>query len=277
MIQTINKVTSLVPEMAPMVKKASLEQEFPTGNREETIVSAMELQYMTKLAHVGVDYEVAARVNKAVELYGVRDEISIMSSSMIKSACYREVDSVNQAQNKILNYISDGRPDFEKVAEACATLHDSNPDYEFQDVIKLYAGKALLNKEAAVAALNWRATRTNNPEFTKIATVLGSTNPDSLTIEDNRAIISAVTGLEKEAKYRESNFYTDAFLLKEAAVNVKLCGRTVPAEHIKQAAQHIGDVLGSDIGDALDGDLGIIKQVVEALPIGEKKVIEGIV
>lgn len=283
-LYTAKKVSELVPETAGMIKRASLEQNFPTASREETLISALELEYMIKVAHTQVPMEDAERVCKAVDLYNLGEEVKSHTVTMVKSASTASAGvhetkvSVSQAESFIDSQLLTMQPDLEKIAEASERLWDEYSEYITNDSVKLYAGAGRLVKEAAVQALEHRAKRTGNEEFAKVAQVLTATDTGSLTTEDNRAIISAVRTLEKQAHYIETDLYSDMFLTKEAAVTVSLGSKTVSAEMIKAASTHIGDVLGQDVGNAIaSGDTMTVKHMVEALPLGEKQVIAGIV
>lgn len=280
-IHTIKKVAELVPEVAGMIKAANLQTDLSTESKEDTILSALSMAYMTKVAHTPVSEEDGMRVAKAVDLYQVQGIVQDHALSMIKAARDKQLgrsisDEVLNAEGLIESQIGFS-PDFEKVAEASEALFDAHTSSISSDTVKLYAGAHTIDKQAAVAACLWRAKRTGNNEFTKIARVLNSTNIDTLTVEDNRAIVSAIRGLEKSANYIESNIYKDIFT-KEASVNVNLMKKSVSAESIIKVASHIGDVLGADLGQAIgSADTMSVKHIVEALPNGEKEVIEGIV
>lgn len=281
-LNTIRKVSDLLPEVTGMIKQASLESNMPTSSREETLVSALELEYMIKIAHSHIDLADAERVCKAVDLYGLKDEVLSMTESMIKSASVkaageREIKhDVYTAVNFIDSQLLTMYPNIEKIAEASELLWDEYAEHIDSDKVKLYAGAGTLVKEAAVLALNHRASRTGNVEFTKVAEVLASTKEGSLTVEDNRSIIAAVKSLEKSANYNESDLYTDMFMTKEAAVYINLGSKMVSAESLVAVAGQVGSILGSDIGSILE-DAHSNVSAIEALPMGERQVIAGLV
>lgn len=280
-LHTIKKVSELVPETSGLIKRASLEQNLPTGNRDETLLSALELEYMIKVAHVQVDLDDAERVCRAVDLYGIAPEVKDKAGFMIKAASEqaagnREVKrEVDRAVDFIDSQLLSMNPDLEKVAEACEGLWDEYSDHISSLQVKLYAGAGTLVKEAAVMALNHRAKRTGNPEFEKVAQVINATDIDRLSVDDNRSIISAIRGLEKAANYMETDLYTDIFT-KQAAVLVNLGKKSVPAEELVKVAEHVGDVLGRDIGTLLKSAQDN-KAAIEALPLGELQVIARLV
>ena len=281
-IHIIKKVSELVPEAGAMVKRASLEQNLPTGSKEEALLSALELEYMMKVAHTHVDIEDAERVCRAVDLYGIGDEVREKATSMVKAASEqagrsRELQrEVNTAVDFIDSQLVSMNPSIEKIAEASEKLWDEYSEHIDNDRVKLYAGAGSLVKEAAVAALNHRAKRTGNEEFEKVAQVIQGTDVSKLSVEDNRAIIGAIRGLEKSANYVETDLYTDMFLTKEAACSVNLGSKSVDATALMGVASQAGDVLGRDI-ETLLKEAAINKAAIEALPLGEKQVLAGLV
>lgn len=281
-LNTIRKVSDLLPEVSGIIKKASFETNLPTGSRDETLVSALELEYMMKVAHSHIDLEDAERVCKAVDLYGLSEELKTLSGSMIKAASIkasgdREIrNDVARAVDFIDTQLLSVSPNLEKIAEASERLWDEYSDYIQSDKVKLYAGAGTLVKEAAVMALKHRAMRTGNEEFTKVAEVIMATKPGNLSVDDNRAIISAVKSLEKSAHYVESDLFTDMFMTKEAETYVTLGMKTIPACNLVAIADQVGGILGSDIGDLLKDAYSNVS-AIEALPLGEKQVIAGLV
>lgn len=281
-LHTIKKVTELVPATSGLVKRASLEQNLPTGTREETLISALELTYMMKIAHSTVDIDDAERVCRAVDLYGLADEVRSHAETMVKSANYNNANAakiteqVLQAENFIEHQLNSMNPDLEKVAEACEELWDVYSENIKNDHVKLYSGAGTLVKEAAILALQHRARRTGNVEFEKVAEVISATDTTSLSIEDNRSIISAIKQLEKAAHYRESDLYKDMFMTKAAAVQIKLGRKVVDATRLIAVADQAGNMLGKDIGKLLK-DASSNKAAIEALPMGELQAIAGLV
>lgn len=281
-LHTIKKVSELVPEAGALVKRASLETHLPTGTKDETLLSALELEYMMKVAHTHVDLGDAERVCRAVDLYGIADQVKEHAGSMVKAASVkaageREVKrDVSSAVDFVDSQLMSMNPDMEKIAEASENLWDKYSDYIQSDNVTLYAGAGTLVKSAALLALSHRAKRTGNAEFEKIASVIKDTDVGGLSVEDNRAIISAIQGLEKEAKYTESDLYTDMFMSKSASVQISLGRKKVLAEDLVAIADQAGDVLGADIGELLR-NAHANKDAIEVLPLGELQVLAGLV
>lgn len=281
-LHAIKNVLELVPEASGFIKRAYVEEEFPTKDKDSTIASALEINFLTKVAGQTVDYDDMARVNKAVRLYGVGDEVRRLSGVMEKSASERAdqargIEYELRTAEAIIESKCSGFMDIEKVASQSAALYDNYADDIKSDTVRLYAGAGKLNKEAAVLALNARASRTGRKEFTKLAEIFQGTNPETLTMEENRALAGAVMHIEKQAGYI-GDIYRDAFwITKEAidrSITVNLGTKSVPAMKL-QALQksQVQGMLGDDVAQLLAGDLMNLKHGVEALPLPEKQLL----
>ena len=88
-LHAIKNVLELVPEASGFIKRAYVEEEFPTKDKDSTIASALEITFLTKIAGQTVDYDDMARVAKAVRLYGVGEEVSRLSGNLEKAAALR--------------------------------------------------------------------------------------------------------------------------------------------------------------------------------------------
>jgi hypothetical protein len=281
-LHTIRQVAELLPEVNEMVKQAALEGNYETDSKDHTIVSALELAYLEKIAHRPGDYDAIPRVDKAVDLYEVRGVVADMTSKMIKAAQVRQAgvqelgDKVAQAEGFIHTQLAQVRPDMDKIASACESLVDNYSSMVDSDIIKIFAGAGTMSKIAAVEALKHRADITGEDEFTKIAQVVASTDPEKLSVEDNRAIYNTIRGLEKSANYFGPSFYKDCFMVKQAACSIKLHKKSVPAESLIKVAEAAGAALGDDIGQLLK-EAHQMKDAIEALPLGELQVLESLV
>jgi hypothetical protein len=263
-IKNINNMVKLLPEIAPLIKTASLEQSFPTGSMNETLVSALELAYMEKMAHEVVDYDTLMRVNKAVSLYDLRDKVTALTNSMTKVA-----SNVESEEDFLREYLSGIHVDFEKVASACVALHDS---IGISDDLKVYAGAGHLNKESAVNALSWRASYTGDDNFTKIASFIQSTNTSKLTVEDNRSICGMVRMLDSKNGLHKC-FEKEAFTVRRPDELINLGRRQVSYELLVSKADDIRRVMGQEIVDAIDAG----PEAVEALDSAHKGLIGDLV
>lgn len=281
-LHAIKNVLELVPEAAGFIKRAYVEEDFPTKDKDSTVASALEIAFLTKVAGQTVDFDDIARVNKAVRLYGVGDEVRRLSATMEKSAALRAEEARGieyelRTAEAIIESKCAGLVDIEKVASQSAALYDNYADDIKSETVRLYAGAGKLNKEAALMALNHRAKVTGRSEFTKLAEVFRGTNPDALTVEENRALAGSVIHFEKQAGYL-GDFYKDAFMITKEAIDrsitVNLGGKTVPAVTLQALPKsQVQSMIGDDVAQLLAGDLMNLKRGVEALPLPEKQLL----
>ena len=281
-LHAIKNVLELVPEAAGFIKRAYVEEDFPTKDKDSTVASALEIAFLTKVAGQTVDYEGVARVAKAVRLYGVGEEVARMSGSMQKAASVRAeqargIEYELRTAEAIIESRCSGLMDIEKVASQSAALYDNYTDDIQSDTVRLYAGAGKLNKEAALLALEHRAKVTGHSEFTKLAEVFRGTNPDALTVEENRALANSVIHFEKKAGYLGDIYKESFWITKEAidrSITVNLGAKSVPAMKLQAIPKsQVQSLVGDDIAELLAGDLMNLKHGVEALPIAEKQLL----
>lgn len=282
-IQNIKHVISYVPEAVELTKQAHVDKEFPTNSKDSTILSALEITYLTKVAGTKVDTEVQDRVNSAVSLYGVGEGVSELSSLMLSRVNEKqasEVDfseEVSQAQ-EVVEAMTCGRFDLEKVAHKASSLYDEYSDLVTSDIVKRYAGVGMLNKEAAELALSYRYSRTKDDRFMKIASIINSSKVEKFTPEENRMIADAVVGLEKEAGMVGMDFYKDALMVKSASISssimIDLGGRQVSAETIIAKAPTVANVIGEDVASDIENASPVeVKAIVDSLPMDLKAIL----
>lgn len=281
-LHAIKNVLELVPEAAGFIKRAYVEEDFPTKDKDSTVASALEIAFLTKVAGQTVDYDDVARVAKAVRLYGVGEEVTRLSQTLEKSASMRAeeargVEYELRTAEAIIESRCSGLMDIEKVASQSAALYDNYADDIKSDTVRLYAGAGKLNKEAALLALEHRARVTKRPEFTKLAEVFRGTNPDALTVEENRALANSVIHFEKKAGYLGDIYKESFWITKEAidrSITVNLGAKSVPAIKLQAIPKsQVQSLVGDDIAELLAGDLMNLKHGVEALPIAEKQLL----
>lgn len=275
-LATLSNIQKLIPEVSPLIKRANIEEDFPTGNIVDTVVSNLKMAYMTKIAHSAVDYDTETRLKKAAELYEVQDQINLYTSELVKRANSSNLkgdlgSNVKLAEAYFEGSLSGARPDLIKLAEQAENLYDSYPDLVTSPVVKKYAGEAFLNKIAAVNSLNRRYQVTGEIGFSKMAQVIDSTKPEKLDSDDLRLICRAVSGMDKKAGLdrKSFNFYNEALMEKSAAVtslSVSLAGKAYPVESILALGPRLGQALGDDVAKEIGTDPVNAKVVIEALP-----------
>lgn len=282
-IHNVKEIISYVPEAIEFTKQAHVEKEFPTNSKDSTILSALEISYLTKVANEKVDPDTADRVKKASELYGVTQKVEELSTLMQdrvleKSASEREYEEEVKQAEEIIESMRCGLVDLEKIASRSEDLFDEYSEHVTSDLVKLYAGAGVLNKEAAELALAIRYKQTGNEDFMKVAKVIHNSDVSKLTPEDNRSIAHAVLDLEKQAQVHGMDFYRDAFMVKSASISnattVKISGKDVPVSKIMAVAPTISNVIGEDVAKSIEeGGPEEVKAIVDSLPMDLKKVL----
>lgn len=279
-IHVIKNVLGLVPEVAGHVKKAYVEQDFPTHDLDSTIVSALEIAYLTKVAHVPVDIEDVARVSTAVKLYGVSDKVHEHVDNMCKQAVMTKTasqnveDEVRQAEELIRSRAS-VPVGIEKVASQAAELYDNYTDLVTDKTVRLYACAGTLVKEAALAALKVRAERTGNQQFTKVAQIIEASDVEKFSVEDNRTVVNAILTLEKQANYFASDIFPEIFSMEKKAAMVDLGSKKVsPEAIIRLGADRVKTLVGSEVAKLVEShDAASLVAVINSLPLPEKQLL----
>lgn len=279
-IHVIKNVLGLVPEVAGHVKKAYVEQDFPTHDLDSTIVSALEIAYLTKVAHVPVDIEDVTRVSTAVKLYGVSDKVHEHVDNMCKQAVMTKTasqnveDEVRQAEELIRSRAA-VPVGIEKVASQAAELYDNYADLVTDKTVRLYACAGTLVKEAALAALKVRAERTGNQQFTKVAQIIEASDVEKFSVEDNRTVVNAILTLEKQANYFASDIFPEIFSMEKKAAMVDLGSKKVsPEAIIRLGADRVKTLVGSEVAKLVEShDAASLVAVINSLPLPEKQLL----
>jgi hypothetical protein len=282
----LKAILTLVPEARSMVKQASLEEEFPYDSKDSVCASYLRMHYLEKVAEKTVDSAVSAKITKAAELHGVKAELdqyldrfnTFEKKASETEAKYgmsrKEVEAGFEGELGGFGFLG-----IEKIASTAASIYEKYGDEVESLEVRRYAGRAWLNKEAAVMSLANRYHATKEPAFVKVARVVA----DSIKENDFDAISSlckTVTELDKQAGLDiiGFNFYREALITKQAAfagsMTVNLAGQPVAWEKIvKFGKERISSSLGKDIGDALNGEPSNDKAVLESLPLDLQKML----
>jgi hypothetical protein len=283
---TLKEILELVPEATSFVKQASVELDMPLDNKDSCIATALQLKYHEKVAYKPVDVFAIEKVAKAVELYGVGNEVKTLADKMIKAAAARDQEKVRVASDDYFvkqAYFEGeltGMNSSAALSKQASSLYDEakTKGLEPSEAVVRYSGHGYMDKTAAVKALANRFYETQNPSFVKIATAIHKISGE-LKPETIRDICDTISGMDKEAglSTKGFNFYNETILVKEAAIvsalNVKLCGKTVPFEKIAKLGKgRFSAYLGEDIGREYDQGPLHFKNTLEALPMDLQKV-----
>ena len=171
----------------------------------------------------------------------------------------------------------------EKIASAAKDMFDRYGDAVTSDQVKRYAGRAYLNKEAAVLSLANRYHASKDTDFVKIAQMVVNSVREN-DFDNIGRICETVTSLDKKAGLDiiGFNFYKEALLTKQSelasSLKVNLAGTSVPWESIQKfGKERIASTMGKDIADGLTGDPANDKAVLESLPIDLQKMLASLV
>lgn len=277
---------TLVPEARSMIKQASLEEEFPYDSKDSVCASYLRVHYLTKVAERYVDEKIVKKITKAAELHGVKttlDEFLPRFNTFEKKASETEAKygiTLSEIEAGFEGDLSGlGFLGIEKAASTAKSIYEKYGDEVKSPEVLRYAGRAYLNKEAAVMALANRYHATKEPAFVKVARIVA----DSVKESDFSAIgqiCDTVRELDKQAGLDiiGFNFYKEALMTKKAAyqgaMTINLAGTPVAWEKLQKfGKERVSSTLGKDIGDALTGDPANDKAVLESLPLDLQKML----
>ena len=199
----IKAVLTLVPEALEFVKQASLEQDFPVDNKDSAAASYLTAAYLTKTAGKVLDIDLLKKLEKAASLYGIKEDLDKFIprfTQMTKQASEEEVTQMVKEAEAMFTGDLCGFLNIIRASEKADELMQKYAEKITSEDVKRYAGKAWLNKEAAVQSLANRhvATKGAVPAFLKIARLVADSvaENDFLSIHD---ICKATALLDKQA------------------------------------------------------------------------------
>lgn len=286
----LKEILSIVPDLKEHIKQANIEEDYPLDNKDGCVASFVRCYYLTKIANKNVGTEVMEKLEKAANLYNIKDEVMPFieqikkyaeekQNGIIKSA---EVLPVKAAEANFEGSLT-GFFDIEKAAEEATTLMTKYSTGITSDEVKRYAGKAYFDKQAAVAALEARATFTGREIFTKIAEVVGKHMDYDSPQKEILDVCAKVTKLDKEAglNARGFNFYKEALSVSPervgSALTVRVAGKNVPYEKIDRlGTRRIGMYIGKDVSEQMTHDPVLNKRIIESLPLDLQRVLAGL-
>lgn len=284
---SLKHILEYVPEALPLVKQANLEEELPTNNIDGAIASALQLKYLEKIARTSIDVFAKDRVESAIEMYGVRDQVEALGNLMVKAAQAKQLaDYENSDENYLLKVSSfegtlgDTPLDMRSGVASSLFKEAKQRNIEPSEEVTLYSGNAYLSKEAAVKSLINRYNATQNEMFVKVASSINKAPDSLLTPEVLVQIADSVSTMDKQAglNFKGHNFYKEAFFVKEAAfkgsLSVTLAGKQIPYESIERVGKsNISRYIGADIAKEMDSGALNFKSVVETLPLDLQRIL----
>lgn len=285
---TLKNVLELVPEALSFVKKANIEAEYPTDNKDACMASALCIEYQKYVGHQSVDPWVMEKVASSIDIHGMRTEFDDLAEKLVSRSYFIKTAGVEDKQAEFLtkqaNFEGEatGFADLEQLSKQASDLYEEAVRFGLtpSEMVRMYSGNAYLSKEAAVRALTSRFQATNNPVFVKLAAAITS-HPDA-TLSDRtvKDLCKTVTGLDKEAgiSAKGFNFYKETLFTKVAAqvgaTRVKVGKEECPLEAVLRVPDHhLKNYLGADIAKEMRSDPQTAKAVVESLPADLQQVL----
>lgn len=285
---TLKNVLELIPEALPMVKSASIEEEYPISTKTNCLASALVIGYKKNFTSDIVDYDVLEKVAEAVVVYGLQESVSSLTNKMISRSTSRMVKQASESETlslegeiEMLVGSLSGIVNIKDVSQRSSVLFEkaASVSMPVPDQIIKYSGNGYLDKESTLASLGARFERTKDATFIKIASAMGS-EPSIITSGKTvRALCSAITSLdEKHGLFAEGfDFYKEAALTKQAGFsrcNVNVAGNQYPLERILNTpSAYIDDYLGAGFSKELNSDPNSAKAMVESLPADSQRVL----
>jgi hypothetical protein len=279
-LSTIRNILFLVPEAAPMVKQASVDEEFPLDTRDDAIMSALKVEYMLKVAHEPVYQDDYDRIHLAVALYQAGDIVKQASQAMLSNigALTKQASSdevlVKQAEEAIEGSLCGLRPDMDAITAAARHLVSTRGDLVKSATVRRLGGGDDFVRDYAVASLVHREAVTPGYGYGEIAealTKMASVSKDhACQISDTVRHLDDTTGLRLQGY----DLYAEAWVTKQAMASsmlIKLAGRDVPIESILRLP--IDRILGDDVALACHSHPAEAKAVLESLPLPQQSLL----
>lgn len=277
LLHDVKRVIPLLDQhTSDLIKKASLQEDYPISTKADIFASAVVIEYLEKIACEKVPADKRALVKRAAEVANLNTEISVASMAMQSNHNAIQMEKAasaifdhNYLRTQIQDHLSNSTGGIEKAAGFAEDLASTGVALTFEEAC--LAGQVALNKEAAINGLVVRANMaaiSDAAEFVKIARALNAST-EELGPQGSSEICKQVAALDKSAGLAARGFnpYKE-FFVKSAGVTVQLCGKAVPYEKIqKLGSARIGAALGKEVSSVLFKDPAADKQVLETLPL----------
>ena len=278
---TLKHITTLVPEVLPMVKQASIEQEFPLDNKDSCLATALQVKYFEKIAYHAVDHSDLEKIAKAVEVYGLKDEVRQFTDQMVKAAKQASFIKMKDAKAEYLNkQAMFSIVDMKSARDLCnkaTELYKEAKDLGIvpSDDVMLYSGNQYFNKMAAVKSLVVRFNQTHDHDFVKMAKLIVEAKNDQ-RLQTPEALTKIASMIyDKDAslglQYRGFNFFKESMIKKASYIQgltIRLANTDVPYSKFDALGKDtIASYIGKDVANEMDQGPDNFKQVAETLPL----------
>lgn len=287
---TLKHVLTLVPEVTPLVKQASVEAEFPVSSKADCLASALSIEYVKRFTTNTVDYDTLEKVAKAVDLFDIEPLVTKYTEQMVKSSQaamlkQASVDMEGGFLTKQANWESDfaGGSNIRDMAERAEVLFEmaKAEGIKPSDQVLKYSGNSYILKQAAVDALGARYEVTKDDRFVKIASSMGG-EPDVITSDRTvKSLCRVVTKLDEvnDLFIRGFDFYKEASIEKSAGRKtlVKIAGQSYPLEKVMRVpTSYLDDYVGPGFSKEIHNDPNAAAQIIESLPADSQQILSRI-
>lgn len=287
---SLKQLLDLVPEALPLVKTASLTEDFPVDSAAGAIASALRIRYDSLTKKASFDRETYDKVFTAVDAFGVSEVVENLENkleagfhNMQKSAAEAASFSLDAAQAMFLGNLTGMKdiPSLVKQAEALWEKAQST-GATVKDEVAIYSGNAYISKEAALGALTARYQLTQDPMIAKAASLMSKEASFIPPGQLNRTLCNAITSFDAKHHLESKgfDFYKEACITKSAAVSgtVNLAGQTVSMDTINAIpSSYMESYMGADFSRELQSDPVSAKALIESLPRDSQQTLAALV
>lgn len=288
---TLKHVLELLPEVTPLVKSASLTEEYPISDRTNCLASALALNYKREFTSDGVDLDHIEKVAEAVSLYDIEEDVKRLTSTMksrSKSAFLKQASEKesNDYMTKQANWEAGlcGWVDVQGLCKQAEVLflQAMAEGITPSSKVCLYSGNAYLVKQAALDSLGVRFQVTEKDVFVKLASAMSS-EPDLITSDRTvKNMLSTMNRLDAELGLDKKgfDFCKEAMIEKSAGKNVlvKIAGKDYPLDRVMRIpGTYMDSYLGSGFSKELQSDPNAAKYVVESLPADSQHILANLI
>lgn len=284
---TLKHILTLIPEVTPLVKQASVEMEYPIGSKADCLASALAIEYKKRFTTDEVDFDHIEKVAKAIELYDIENVVATYSKKMIQASQaailkQASADFEGSFLTKQANWESDfaGGANIREMAERAEVLFETAKaeGTKPSDKVMTYSGNSYLSKQAAVDALGARYEVTKDDRFVKIASSMGG-EPAVITSDRTvKSLCRVVTKLDEanDLFVRGFDFYKEAGIEKTAGRKtlVKIAGQQYPLDKVMRVpASYLDDYVGPGFSKEIHNDPNAAAQIIESLPSDSQQIL----
>lgn len=286
----LKEILKIVPGVKEHIKQANIEEDFPLDNKDGCFASYINAFYLTKIANKPVEGGMLENLYKAATMYGIVGELKPFLTAMQKYAEQKQIDLVKTAESLPVKtaeaYFEGSLSGFFDVAKAMTDARVLMTKYAEQitsDTVKLYAGKAYFVKQAAVEALQSRASFSGNDTYNKVAALVEKSMDYDSTTDEVMNLCERVIELDKKAGLtaRGYNFIKEALSTDSKRINsaliIKLAGKRFPYESFERLGKHrITQYLGKEVAAEMTHNPLLNKRIIETLPLDMQRVLAGL-